>query len=64
MFRDQMKNPLYAAAFAALVTAVAVHVSQKPQKNSEYVKPALFVGALVYLIMYQGNGEAITKEPF
>lgn len=66
-----MKNPLYAALFAAAVTAGAIHFTKGVQtdvklKNSEYTKPALFVGVLVYFIVYSGNGqyETISKEPF
>ena len=66
-----MKNPLYAALFAAAVTAAAVHFTKGSQKdvklkNSEYTKPAFFVGVLVYFIVYYGNSqyETISKEPF
>lgn len=64
---SQLKNPLYAALFAAAVTAAAVYFTKgKDLKNSEYTKPALFVGLLVYFIVYYGNGqyETISKEPF
>lgn len=64
---SQLKNPLYAALFAAAVTAAAVYLTKgKDLKNSEYTKPALFVGVLVYFIVYYGNGqyETISKEPF
>jgi uncharacterized membrane protein YphA (DoxX/SURF4 family) len=69
-----MKNPLSAALFAAFVTMLAVyfkHTSSATEKekqlpNSAYTKPALFVGVLVYFIVYMGNGqyETISKEPF
>lgn len=64
-----LKNPMYAALFAAAVTAGAVYFTKKGEekvKNSEYTKPALFVGALVYFIVYYGNSqyETISKEPF
>ena len=69
-----MKNPLSAALFAAFVTMLAVyfkHTSSSTEKekqlpNSAYTKPALFVGVLVYFIVYMGNGqyETISKEPF
>lgn len=69
-----MKNPLSAAIFAAVVTMMAVyfkHTSSPENKdkqlpNSAYTKPALFVGVLVYFIVYTGNGqyETISKEPF
>jgi len=69
-----MRNPLNAALFAAAVTAAAIYFTlpqnnekeKKPVKNSTYTKPALFVGVLVYFIVYYGNAkfETISKEPF
>jgi uncharacterized membrane protein YphA (DoxX/SURF4 family) len=65
-----MKNPLSAALFAAFVTMMAVYFTNKDKEknlpNSAYTKPALFVGLLVYFIVYSGNGqyETISKEPF
>ena len=64
-----MKNPLSAALFAAFVTMAAVYFTKDKEKNlpnSAYTKPALFVGVLVYFIVYSGNGqyETISKEPF
>lgn len=64
-----MKNPLSAALFAAIVTMIAVYFTNKEKEkipNSAYTKPALFVGVLVYFIVYTGNGqyETISKEPF
>jgi uncharacterized membrane protein YphA (DoxX/SURF4 family) len=65
-----MKNPLSAAFFAAFVTMMAVYFTNKDKEknlpNSAYTKPALFVGVLVYFIVYSGNGqyETISKEPF
>ncbi len=65
-----MKNPLSAAIFAAVVTMFAVYFTHKDKDknlpNSAYTKPALFVGALVYFIVYSGCGqyETISKEPF
>lgn len=66
-----MRNPLYAALFAAAVTAAVIYFNapkekEKQVKNSTYTKPALFVGALVYFIVYYGNArfEEISKEPF
>lgn len=64
-----------AALFAALITAMAIYVTRpsnekgekKHMKNSEFAKPALFVGILVYFIVYNGTGskfEQISKEPF
>lgn len=70
-----LKSPLYAGLFAAAVTAATIYfmngMSDDDQKkkslpNSAYTKPALFVFALVYFIVYYGNGqyETISKEPF
>jgi hypothetical protein len=66
-----MKNPLSAAGFAALITMFAVYFtkgtsSKEILPNSAYTRPALFVGLLVYFIVYTGNGkyETISKEPF
>jgi hypothetical protein len=68
-----LKNPFYAALFGAMVTMAAVyfkHTSsadkEKPLPNSAYTKPALFVGLLIYFIVYYGHGqyETISKEPF
>lgn len=65
-----MKNPLSASIFAALVTMIAVYLTNKDKEsklpNSAFTKPALFVGLLVYFIVYTGNGkyDTISKEPF
>jgi predicted MFS family arabinose efflux permease len=67
-----LRNPLNAALFAAAVTAAAVYFTlpkkseKEPVKNSVFTKPALFVGLLVYFIVYSGNSkfETISKEPF
>jgi hypothetical protein len=67
-----MTKPGSAALFAAAMTAMAVYITRekgekKQFKNSEIAKPALFVGILVYFIVYNGTGskfEQISKEPF
>ncbi len=68
-----LKNPMYAALFAAAVTMSAIYFrhtmsteKDKPLPNSAYTKPAAFVGLLVYFIVYYGHGqyETISKEPF
>lgn len=64
-----MKNPLSAALFAAFVTMATIYFTNKDKEklpNSAYTKPGLFVGLLVYFIVYSGNGqyETISKEPF
>lgn len=62
--KDFLKNPAYAALFAGGVTAAAVKFSGTDKKNSDIIKPSVFVAILVYFIMYQGNKEPIIKEPF
>ncbi len=68
-----LKSPLYAGLFGAAVTAATIYFmkgmhedQKKPLPNSAYTKPALFVFALVYFIVYYGNGqyETISKDPF
>jgi hypothetical protein len=64
-----MSNPLNASLFAAAVTAAAVYFTTEKKetaKKSTYTKPALFVGLLVYFIIYAGSAryETISKEPF
>jgi hypothetical protein len=68
MLETYMKNPLSAAAFAAIITMFVVYFTKgsKEVSNSAYTKPAFFVAVLVYFIVYTGNGkyETISKEPF
>jgi hypothetical protein len=66
-----MRTPLYASLFAAAATAGAIYFTlpktqKEPVKNSTFTKPALFVGLLVFFIVYYGNArfETISKEPF
>ena len=67
-----MREPLNAALFAAAVTAATIYFTlpqkseKQPVKNSTFTKPALFVGLLVYFIVYSGNTryETISKDPF
>lgn len=68
---DYLKDPVYAALFAALVTAGYIHVKAKINneselKPSEYMKPGALVGILVLFIITYGIGgrEMISKEPF
>lgn len=68
---DYLKDPMYAALFAAAVTAGYLHLRSKmnnepPLETNEYVKPALLVGFLVWFIVAYGLGgrETISKEPF
>jgi len=67
---EQLKDPMWAALFAAAVTAVYIHV--KNQMNggpklelSAYAKPASLVALLVYFIVNTGSSrEHISTEPF
>jgi hypothetical protein len=63
-----MRNPLSAALFSSVVTLMAVYFTKngKDLPNSAYIKPAFFVGLLVYFIVHVGTGklETISKEPF
>lgn len=66
-----LKEPLWAAVFAAVVTAVYIHFKSKLNNepvpsNSECIKPAALVGMLVYFIVNTGLSakETISLEPF
>ena len=67
---DQLKDPFWAALFAAAVTAGYIHI--KNQMNggpklqlSAYAKPAALVSLLVYFIVHNGSvREHISTEPF
>ena len=68
---EYIKEPLGAAAFAALVTAGYIHVKAKMNnegtlQTSQYVKPAFLVAILVYFIVSNGTAsrEKISAEPF
>ena len=68
---DYLKDPVYAAIFAALVVAGYLHLKNKmnnepEMKPSEYMKPGALVGLLVWFIVAYGIGgrETISKEPF
>ena len=74
MFGAYLSNPMYAAAFAAAIVVFYVHVKKqlnrepKPQ-TSEYTKPAILVGILVYFVVHvaiHGHGEEahVLTEPF
>lgn len=66
-----LKDPLFAAAVAALVTAIymfgrAKLNNQSGLPNSHFIKPAVLNGILVYFIVANGGAknEAIMTEPF
>jgi hypothetical protein len=68
---DTLRDPLGAAAVAALVTAGYIHVKAKMNNEgklelNKYTKPALLNAMMVYFIIAGGVGkrEAISAEPF
>lgn len=68
---EYIREPFGAAVFAAGVTAAYIHVKKEMNNEgqkelSDYVKPALLVGLLVYFIVHNGSGakESLLKEPF
>jgi hypothetical protein len=68
---EQLKDPLYAALFAAAVTAAYIHVkahmnNEGKLKLSDYAKPASLVAILVFFIVQSGTAapESILTDPF
>lgn len=68
---DYLKDPVYAAIFAALAVAGYLHLKNKmnnepDMKPSEFMKPGALVALLVWFIVSYGSGarETISKEPF
>ncbi len=68
---DTLRDPLGAAAIAALVTAGYIHIKAKMNNEgklelNKYTKPALLNAILVYFIIAGGAGkrESISAEPF
>lgn len=68
---DYLKDPVYAAIFAAVAVAAYLHLKNKmnnepEMKPSEYMKPGALVALLVWFIVAYGIGgrETISKEPF
>jgi hypothetical protein len=68
---DKLRDPMWAAAFAAAATAAYIygkaHINNEGKLPvSAYAKPASLVALLVYFIVSNGTGtkEAISTEPF
>jgi tryptophan-rich sensory protein len=67
---DHLKDPVWAALFAAAVTAGYVYVKNQMNGGEEiqmsaYAKPAVLVALLVYFIVYSGSSrETISRDPF
>jgi hypothetical protein len=67
---DSLKDPLWAAVFAAAATAGYVYVKNQMNAGeklqmSAYAKPACLVALLVYFIVFSGSTrEKLSTEPF
>ena len=68
---DYLRDPIYAAIIAAIIVGIYLNLkarlNKEPQlQTSEYVKPGLLVGLLVYFIVSNGTGvkERISSDPF
>lgn len=67
---DSLKDPMWAALFAAVATAGYVYVKNQMNSGeklqmSAYAKPACLVALLVYFIVYSGSSrEKISSDPF
>jgi len=68
---DQLRDPLMAAAFAAVATALYIYFKAKLNNesmpsNSVYMKPAILNAILVYSIVSNGSGTKprILTEPY
>jgi hypothetical protein len=67
---DSLKDPLWAAVFAAAATAGYVYVKNQMNTGeklqlSAYAKPACLVALLVYFIVFSGSSrEKLSTEPF
>jgi hypothetical protein len=66
-----LKEPAFAAVFAAMATVAYIHLNAKmndepPPSNSMCSKPAALVAILVYFIVSSGVSarETISLEPF
>jgi hypothetical protein len=71
MFDDYLRDPAWAALFAAAVTIAYIHAkahinNEQPPKTSVFMKPAALVGILVFYIVQNGvaGKEPILTEPF
>ena len=68
---EYLREPVYAAMFAALATAGYIHMKARMNNepapvNSVVVKPAVLVAMLVYFVVQSGVAakETISLEPF
>ncbi len=68
---DYLRDPVYAALIAGATTAGYIHLkaylnNEGKLELNQYVKPAVLVAILVYMIILNGHGkkETISNEPF
>lgn len=68
---ETLRDPIGAAVFAAIATAGYIHVKARMNnegklETSAYVKPAILVAILVYVIISNGIGarESISSDPY
>jgi len=68
---DYLRDPVYAALIAGATTAGYIHLkaylnNEGKLELNQYVKPAVLVAILVYMIILNGLGkkETISDEPF
>ena len=68
---DYMRDPVSAAAIAAIITALYIHLRAKMNNEgkkelSDFAKPAALNAILVFFIVSNGVGmrEEISKVPF
>lgn len=68
---DQLRDPVMAALFAAVVTAAYIYFKSRVNNetvppNSVFMKPAILNAVLVYFIVSNGSGTKprILTEPF
>ena len=68
---DYLRDPVYAALIAGATTAGYIHLkaylnNEGKLEINQYVKPAVLVAILVYMIVLNGLGkkETISNEPF
>jgi hypothetical protein len=62
---NYLREPFTAALFAAAMVIIYIHIKARmnntgPSKTSDFVKPAILVGALVYFVVQNGMG---SREP-
>ena len=69
--KEYLRNPMWAALFAAAVTVAYVYIkahinNEGVPKTSAFAKPAALVAILVYFIVDNGvaTRESISAEPF